>query len=49
MKSIFVIATLIVAASSLASGQLAGKQKFRNTKVEQELKKVEEEQKRLFK
>ena len=43
MKSIFIIAILIVAASSLASGQMAGKQKFRNTKVEQELKKVEEE------
>ena len=43
MKSNFLIATLIVAASSLASGQMAGKQKFRNIKVEQELKKVEEE------
>src|SRR2546423_12074017 len=43
MKSIFVIAILIVATSALASGQMAGKQNFRNTKVEQELKKVEEE------
>src|SRR2546423_2949054 len=43
MKSILVIAILIVAASALASGQMAGRQSFRNTKVEQELKKVEEE------
>src|SRR2546421_8171585 len=43
MKSILVIAILIVAASALASGQMAGKQKFRNIKVEQELKKAEEE------
>ena len=43
MKSIFVIATLIIAASPLASAQMPGKQKFRNTIVEQELKKVEEE------
>src|SRR5438046_3544907 len=43
MKNIFIITILIIAASSLASGQTAGRQKFRNAKVEQELKKVEEE------
>jgi ketosteroid isomerase-like protein len=43
MKSIFVIATLIILATSLASSQMTEKQKFRNAKVEQELKKVEEE------
>ncbi len=42
MKSILVIAILIIASSSLASGQTTGKQKFRNAKIEQELKKVEE-------
>ena len=43
MKSIFVITILIVAVSPLASGQVTGKQKFRNIKVEQELEKVEED------
>jgi ketosteroid isomerase-like protein len=43
MKSIFVITILIIVASPLASGQMTGKEKFRNAKVEQELKKVEEE------
>lgn len=43
MKNIFAVATLVIAASSLASGQMTGKKVFRNTRVEQELKKVEEE------
>ena len=43
MKSVFVIATLIIFATSLASGQMTGKENFRNSKVERELKKVEEE------
>lgn len=43
MKNIFVIAALIIFATSSVSSQTTEKQKFRNTKVEQELKKVEEE------
>ena len=43
MKSILVIAILILSLSSLSSGQVTGKQKFRNPKIERELKKIEEE------
>src|SRR5438132_3372430 len=42
MKKLAII-IILLAASSLASGQMTGKQKFRNSKVEQELKKVEDE------
>ena len=43
MKNIPVVALLILAASALVSGQMTGKKAYRNTKVEPELKRVEEE------
>ncbi|HYX29916.1 MAG TPA: nuclear transport factor 2 family protein [Pyrinomonadaceae bacterium] len=43
MKGLLVTAALIIAASPFASAQMPGKQRFRNTKLEQELKRVEED------